>query len=65
MRDPAPRLGVKYTHPCKTRKTHFFTINVNLQYVIVPAKQRGFAVMRKKVRVDVDSDEKTADLEVR
>ena len=43
----------------------YFTISVNLQYVIVPAKQRGFAVMRKKVRVDVDSDERTADLEVR
>ena len=33
--------------------------------MIVPAKKPGFAVMRKKVRVDVDADDTTADLEVR
>ena len=33
--------------------------------MIVPAKKPGFAVMRKKVRVDVDADDATADLEVR
>ena len=38
---------------------------MTLQYVIVPAKTPGFAVMRKKVRVDVDADDATADLEVR
>ena len=45
--------------------TLVMTKSVNFQFVIVPAKQRGFAVMRKKVRVDVDRDETTADLEVR
>ena len=45
--------------------TLVMTKAVNFQYVIVPAKQRGFAVMRKKVRVDVDQDKTTADLEVR
>ena len=42
-----------------------FSLLQTLQYVIVPAKKPGFAVMRKKVRVDVDADDATADLEVR